>query len=172
MVGTATLTDNLKGMIAGGQLGYNWQSGNFVWGLETDLQWSDQKNTTNFTIGTTNLALTDQIDWFGTARLRAGVIVANNWLLYGTGGLAYFGGKQTLTATGGTVGSISRSFTKPGWTIGAGLEMPLVNNWTAKIEYLYWQSKWTETATIGTTTLTKKFTASDNIVRVGVNYHF
>lgn len=159
-------------MIAGGQLGYNWQSGNFVWGLETDLQWSDQKNTTNFTIGTTNLALTDQIDWFGTARLRAGVIVANNWLLYGTGGLAYFGGKQTLTATGGTTGTASVSRTKAGWTLGGGLEVPIANNWTAKLKYLYWRSTWTENTAIGGANYNEKFTVSDSIVRVGANYHF
>jgi outer membrane immunogenic protein len=95
----------LKGVIGGGQFGYNWQTApNWVFGLETDFQGSGEKGslarsdpfTFAFTCGTdactaTGTSATDytaKIKWFGTVRGRVGY-AWDRLLVYGTGGLAY-----------------------------------------------------------------------------------
>ena len=140
----------------GGQLGYNWQTANWVFGIETDAQWTGQKGSTTVlcpvagcfptavAAGTgVGAALSDKLEWFGTFRGRGGILVTPSVLLYVTGGLAY-GSLQTevalsgFTATGIPVTAIgSRSSDKFGWTIGGGIESMFAANWSAKIEYLY-----------------------------------
>jgi outer membrane immunogenic protein len=153
---------NLDGGIAGGQIGYNWQSSNWVFGLETDLQWSGERGSALFTcasptsggactafttalppgVGTT-LAIDQKIEWFGTFRARAGALLAPSVLAYVTGGLAYGSVKTDLTYgafTGGGVpiaATSSGSSTHAGWTVGGGVEGKFWNNWSAKLEYLY-----------------------------------
>ena len=107
---------NLNGGVFGGQIGYNWQSSNWVFGLEADAQWTGQKGSANFlcaaggasyrrralpgpclpgstflpagTVGAT-LSIDQRLEWFGTVRGRLGVLVTPSVLLYGTGGLAF-----------------------------------------------------------------------------------
>ena len=112
---------DLDGGVFGGQLGYNWQTGNWVLGIETDAQWTGQKGSTTVlcpvvgcfptavAAGTgVGAALSDKLEWFGTFRGRGGVLVTPSVLLYATGGLAY-GSLQTdlalsgFTATGAPV---------------------------------------------------------------------
>jgi outer membrane immunogenic protein len=78
-----------SGFIGGGQIGYNWQvSPSWVVGLVTDFQGADIKASgTNSFSGITQ-SLSERLDFLGTVRARAGWAV-NNWLLYGSGGLAY-----------------------------------------------------------------------------------
>ena len=117
-VGSITdATFNLNGGVFGGQIGYNWQSSNWVFGLEADAQWSGQRGSANFlcaaggavvpgaavlpgpclpgstflppgTVGAT-LSIDQRLEWFGTLRGRLGVLVTPSVLLYGTGGLAF-----------------------------------------------------------------------------------
>ena len=131
-----------------------------------------------------------KISWFGTVRGRLGY-AWNDALLYGTGGLAY--GKvglsgtsvSTLTSTfldGNNVPpfttvaakSFATSAVNLGWTVGAGIEGALVNNWTWKAEYLHMDlgsvSVTGIAATGATFTASSKFT--DDIVRLGLNYRF
>jgi len=138
------------GPALGLQAGYNWQNGLLVVGAETDVQWSNADDT----VSSRKFSNT----WFGTTRARVGYAM-NNVLLYGTGGLAY--GNLELT-TGGH----SESRTPFGWTLGAGAEVGLTPNWTAKVEYLF-------------INLAEKtyFTGSthgfdSNAMRAGVNYRF
>src|SRR5437667_7594442 len=86
---------NHEGGFGGGQIGYNWQVNQFVFGLETDIQGSDiGKTSTIFVPGgvfnPTTSTGRDHIDWFGTARARLG-FAANTALFYVTGGAAYGG---------------------------------------------------------------------------------
>jgi outer membrane immunogenic protein len=157
---------DLDGGVAGGQIGYNWQTGGWVWGLEADLQWSGEKGSGGFSCaavavlagpclpgftflppgaaGGTTLTLDQQIEWFGTVRARGGFLVTPEVLLYATGGLAY--GSVKTTATLATFGfpagplvaaSSSSSSTNAGWTVGAGIEGKFNRNWSARLEYLY-----------------------------------
>src|ERR1700754_2759601 len=78
---------DVTGVIFGGQVGYNWQVNQIVFGVETDLQFSGQDDT--FLVGGTSVS--NELDWFGTFRGRIGLVVWDLWLPYFTGGLAYGG---------------------------------------------------------------------------------
>ena len=139
-----------SGGVLGAQLGYNWQSGQFVLGVETDLQGSNADDTT----GARNFSNS----WFGTTRGRVGYAM-NNVLVYGTGGLAY--GNLELTTAG-----LSESQVAFGWALGAGAEVGLVPNWTARVEYLYFDLA-NQRYLTGTT-----HGLEANVLRAGLNYRF
>ncbi len=103
--GTALFTNasrnGVNGVIGGGQVGYNWQASNWLFGLEADVQGSGEKGSSTIVCvacgdGPSNITstLTQKLDWFGTVRGRAGVLVTPAVLLYATGGLAYGGWPQ------------------------------------------------------------------------------
>jgi outer membrane immunogenic protein len=184
------------GVIGGGQIGYNWQANNsWVFGLEADLQGSAEKAHSNrsdpfsfdpggegATVGALSQAIEARILWFGTLRGRVGALVQPSLLLYATAGLAYGGTSinGSGSATGGLTGisyAFNGSNVNLGWTAGAGLEgiLPNCKGWTWKFEYLYVdlgsQSGTGNDAVFATVySWNAKFT--DNIVRVGMNYHF
>jgi outer membrane immunogenic protein len=138
--------------IAGGlQAGYNWQSGQFVFGAETDIQISGAEDTF--------APYKFSNPWFGTLRGRAGVAL-NNILFYGTFGLAYGGLK-------GEIAGLDESRTHLGWTGGAGMEVGFTPNWSAKIEYLYMDLSNRGYSITGTN---NGYEA--NMLRFGLNYHF
>lgn len=177
-----------KGFIGGGQIGYNWQTGPWVLGGELDFSGLDLKanqSVTPFFVGkgTPNSAtFSSQYDWLATARLRAGVTLAPNWLLYVTGGLAVTHAKDSITGTNffGPNTSVTWSDSKVlyGGTIGGGLEFAFATNWSAKVEYLY--AKFNDTTPLETASTNVNFLVRPistvnhdlNIVRVGINYKF
>ena len=183
--GTIPRNLNLKpsGAVGGGQIGYNWQFNQLVFGLETDLQASGiRQAVTIFNPGvpgvlapTINTGRTS-LDWFGTVRGRFGY-AWNNFLLYGTGGFAY--GGTTDSGTSQTVppppfGSGSVGSTRTGWAAGAGFEWGFAGNWTLRGEYLH--------VDLGSSNVTDLFPTGDfvtyrfrheyDIGRVGINYRF
>ncbi len=127
---TADVGD-LKGPFAGGQIGFNYQTGMFVFGIEVDGQWADIKQSES-AIG---LTATVAVDYFLTARGRVG-IAADNFLFYGTGGYAHGGLK--LSVTDGFT-TLSSSGNRGGWTAGGGAEVGF-GNASVKLEYLYLQT--------------------------------
>jgi len=144
------------GFIGGVQLGYNWQAGTYVYGVETDIQGvtgSSHFSGTTFTPTNngvdmiTHIDATKRVDWLGTLRGRVGFLATPTTLFYVTGGLAYGGVKSNINISqvhgGGsdTFGTLAGGFsdTNVGWTVGAGLEwMFAPGRWTAKLEYLYY----------------------------------
>lgn len=142
---------NPSGIMGGGQLGYNWQSGSFVLGVEADLQASGADDT----FGAYKFAN----PWFGTLRGRAGYAM-NNVLIYLTGGFAYGGGRVNF-------GGLSETQTHPGWTVGGGVEVGLTPNWSAKAEYLY-----VELSDQGYVLTGVKNGFQSSVFRLGVNYRF
>jgi outer membrane immunogenic protein len=149
----------LSGGLAGGTVGYNWQSGMMVYGLEADAAWSD----VGATAGIPGLAsATDKINDLGTVRGRIGVAFSQI-LLYGTGGFAWADNELTATVLGV---SASESHFHTGWTAGAGIEAMIVPNWSVKAEYLYRSLSSENYFTIPTGNINL------NSVQVGVNYHF
>jgi len=124
------------GGTVGAVLGYNWQVGNFVYGLEGDWNWLGGKAATDGVFTRTSFGA----DWVATARGRAGLAV-DATLLYLTGGLAFGHAKDNETVfdrfTGVPIESFSQNATKVGWTVGAGIEQKLSANWSAKAEFRY-----------------------------------
>jgi outer membrane immunogenic protein len=157
------LGSDFKGFMGGIQLGYNWQFGNVVAGLETDFDLSGIKSSATNTFfsdnGANSTVLTYQntdLQTLGTVRGRLGWLWTPSTLIYGTGGLAY--GKVNYAARSGVYSpglpgpgpgnadlcpnsvlcfNNSTSETLLGYAVGAGLESKLADHWTTKIEYLY-----------------------------------
>lgn len=104
---------NNDGFVGGGQIGYNYQFGTFVVGVEADIQWADfnVENSVFFTPAGFPPSFvpaafrSDDMEWFGTVRARAGAAF-DRFLIYATGGLAY-------------------SDNNTGWTVGGGVEWAL-----------------------------------------------
>jgi outer membrane immunogenic protein len=142
---------NPKGVAGGLQGGYNWQWGQFVLGGETDLQLTGADDTF--------APWKFSNPWFGTLRARAGYAM-NNILLYGTFGLAY--GNLKAENTGA-----SETHTMAGWAGGAGMEVGLTPNWSARVEYLYMDLGNRTFAITG-----NNLGLHSNYLRFGVNYHF
>jgi outer membrane immunogenic protein len=120
---------NMDGVIGGGQIGYNWQSGRWVFGLETDFQGANQKGGMSALCAGGSLAvpnsacatggvddarnvtpafpvasnLSESLDWFGTVRGRIGPTVTPTVLAYVTGGLAYGDVRTSSTVSGSNV---------------------------------------------------------------------
>ena len=175
----ATVDNNLSGGIAGGQVGYNWQSGPAVFGVEADFQWSGMKGSLvapcppGICAGLA-ASFTQKMPWFGTARARIGY-AGGGWMIYATGGYAYTRLESVATATaGGVTATISREDKRDGWTAGGGIEVMFAPQWTAKLEYLYLDfgshdGSWTLT---GLPTLNDATDLRSNVVRAGVNYRF
>jgi outer membrane immunogenic protein len=192
-VGTSTELFNLSpdGFNGGVQAGYNWQAGNWVFGLEADFQGSSQRDnracvqTCNPLVAPIIFAAYDaSLPWFGTARGRVGYSVGSS-LFYATGGYAYGSVKTKIAAAFlGFPANVEISNTKGGWTVGGGIETPftfltgiLGNNWTSKTEYLY-VDLGTQTGAftfpVGAAVVTaiNSTQVHEHIFRTGLNYHF
>jgi outer membrane immunogenic protein len=185
------------GFIGGGQIGYNWQiSGSFVAGVEADIQGVTRSGGAGtveasafvlapFIVST--LSSTRSVDYLGTVRGRIGFLVTPTLLAYGGGGLAYGGVNSSASlfqaGTNGFVGSNNGGFsdTRVGWTAGGGAEWMFWPNWSAKLDYLYYDlgavnysgvsgSAFFATPAYGVTQSTTRF--NGHIVRAGLNYHF
>jgi len=144
---------NPNGIVGGVQAGYNVSYGQFVFGGETDLQVTGANDTF--------APWKFSNPWFGTLRARAGVAMSN-MLFYGTIGLAYGTLNMKNTLTG-----VSESHTSPGWAAGAGVEVGLIGNWSARAEYLY--------VDLGSSSFVldgNSHGIQSNLLRLGVNYRF
>ncbi len=140
------------GFFGGAQVGYNWQRGAWVAGLEADISFADIEGSETFTtrnFGSPSSPLffakqhSFEIDWFGTARARLGYSTGSV-LAYVTGGFAWakVDANLSVIATDGAVtytelGGASDSATHTGYTIGGGVEALLGKGWSLKAEYLY-----------------------------------
>jgi outer membrane immunogenic protein len=148
----------IKGGFGGGTVGYNWQFGTLVVGLEGDGAFGDISSSA--TIG--GISATAKVDALSTFRGRFGFAV-DQVLFYGTGGLALADTKLSAT-TGGV--TLSDSNTQTGFAVGAGVEWMFVPRWSLKAEYLYRQFDNTTAFGVSTGTL------AVNSGQVGINYHF
>ncbi len=171
--------------------GYNWQAGNIVGGVEFDFQYFRSAGSLsviapfagNDPLNTRTVNSSISTDWLVTARPRLGV-AANNWLFYGTGGLAV----TRLKANWGYSDSVTvasenaaASATKTGWVVGGGVEVALPGSWLIGGEYLYVRFNG---GVSGTGNIVRPGTPSDdvlnhtagdlrsNIVRLRLNYKF
>jgi outer membrane immunogenic protein len=151
-----------EGFEIGGQVGYNWQINQIVFGAETDLQWASMSKTS--TVTGANLPAKQELDWFGTFRGRIGYAFWDRVLPYATAGLAYGSRK----VTGGFAG-FSSSDTSIGWAAGVGLEYAFDPFWSARIEYLHISlDGFTPSAAVGGRVTVGRL--DNDIIRGGFNY--
>jgi outer membrane immunogenic protein len=154
--------DRSNSFIGGGQIGYNWQAGSWLFGIEADGAWQrliDRSFVRFATIGAAGPAPMGTIaadtayfkaETSGLATLRGRIgYSGGRWLLYATGGGAVANVRHTFTEVlapgnacpvggpGAACRSVSNDDTKWGWTLGAGVEWMFARNWSAGAEYLY-----------------------------------
>ena len=167
-VGGVTTTetgDDINGGFAGGTIGYNWQTGSWVFGLEADGAWADLSNS----VSSLGVTVTDRIDAFGTVTGRIGY-ASGATLFYAKGGYAWADNELSASVAGfGTV--FSESHLHSGWTLGGGLEYLFTHNWSGKLEYMYADYD-SQTYVAGLTPGGVGFGAAVHTVKAGVNYHF
>ena len=172
----------------GAQIGYNYQMGSVVFGIEADFNFADLKreSTTydNYVNGYGQFEASSKVEWFGTVRPRVGFTPVDRLLVYVTGGLAYGQVKTSGTyydyAYNGGVGygQISKDDTRVGWTVGAGAEYAITDNLTVKGEYLYVDlgdktaRGYAYRADGQPVTLSIKDETNFHVVRAGLNYKF
>ena len=151
-----------SGGLFGGTIGYNYQMGQFVGGVEADLDDSFMSRTSTPIPGggaykfSTNLTTTE--------RLRAGIAI-DRTLLYLTGGYA---GIDTHGSY--NFGALSQDTWRSGGAIGGGVEFAVTNNISLKGEYLY--EPFGDTTYFAGTPQAEKNSFSVNVIRAGVNYKF
>jgi outer membrane immunogenic protein len=187
---------NLKpsGGFVGGQLGANYQTGMFVWGVEADIHVSHINDASGavpvtccvgFPGGTPPLTRAQNLDWFGTVRGRLGLAIWDRTLIYGTGGLMY--GEEVVNSSIALIPApastpvniqASSSGTHTGWVAGGGIEYAFTNNLSAKVEGLYFDMG-SETIAARQLVLpgifetnTNTFKYSGALVRLGANLKF
>jgi outer membrane immunogenic protein len=161
---------NVSGGFVGLTLGYNWQSGPLVFGIEGDYSFADIYGGSSV-CGTPSLfahLCSTQLDAFGTLRGRIGYAMgAGGWVLpYVTGGAAV-GHVRGFDGLVGAEGSVFR----PGWAAGVGFEAKFAPQWSAKLEYLHLDLGSAPVfEIIPGTPETVSFRA--DMIRAGVNYAF
>jgi outer membrane immunogenic protein len=156
------------GFIGGGQIGYNWQRGTWVYGLEADF--SGLTGSGSRTNSDGSYTSTSQVSWLSTFRGRLGTTLGGSGdaMIYATGGLAVGGVKNTLVMFGDAK-SVSK--TKVGWTAGAGFEKMLDRHWSFGAEGLY-VDLGTNSITARATEKSTSFKTSLIIARLKLNYRW
>lgn len=175
-----------NGLLGGAQIGYNWQIGSLVYGVEGDISLTDLKDKRDFVTSQINTGLaqsnvfSSELEYFGTVRGRAGFAL-DRTLIYGTGGLAF--GKVNSSVSMFDPSGVKQftdesSDTKVGYAVGAGVEHAVTNNITFKTEYLYYdlgKDRLNVSAIPGTGVAggyDSTFRNDGHLVRVGLNYKF
>ncbi len=161
-----------NGMIGGGQIGYNVQASNFVYGIELDFGGLDigaSATKTDPNNPARVLTVRSSAGFYGDITGRAGLTVGNA-LLYLKGGFAYFTGNVQVTDLYDGIVQDTGIFT--GWTAGGGIEYKLTRTLSLKGEYLYFgldSSNFSCCVTLNTGTVENNITA--NTFRLGLNYN-
>jgi outer membrane immunogenic protein len=168
--GDSTGNFDLSGGLAGGQIGWNYQMGQFVFGIEGDMDWSGIKGTSNAPGITGCVGCQTSNNWLSTVRARFG-FAWDRVLVYGTAGGAFGDVKATTPLA---FGGMSQTSTEAGWAAGAGVEVGITENITGRVEYLFVDLADGKcdpaTCSSGTESVNVKFDTS--IVRAGINLKF
>ncbi|MDP1585068.1 MAG: outer membrane beta-barrel protein [Bradyrhizobium sp.] len=172
-----------SGFLGGGQVGYNWQNGWVVFGVQGDIAGMNVNGTTPCVVV---LSCTTESDWLATVSGRIGGVVADRTLLYVKGGGAWMNSTHSVSAPGGGIiggpgGAgltqlTSADSTSWGWLLGMGVEYMFAKNWTGFLEYNYidFDTK-NEAFALGAPaafTINADLKNKLSIAKVGVNYKF
>jgi opacity protein-like surface antigen len=161
------------GYLLGGQAGYNFQRGQFVWSVEADIGTSNARGIAACPSQPLLLNCEDNVGALGSLTARFGYAWGRT-LFYAKGGWAYgdvtaataatFAAPGVASPAGG--GDVGRSTNwENGWTVGAGMEFALTDRWSAKAEYMHYEFPQYAFVTANAST-------AGDIARIGVNYHF
>jgi outer membrane immunogenic protein len=165
--------------VFGGQLGYNYQTGSWVWGVEGDVDGSNMRINRSATVpGLGTAFLNERQNWIASARARIGYVWGPG-MSYVIAGVAWSNtdadGGATLFAGG--VSTFNVSQTRRGSVMGAGYEWMIAPNWSVRGEFLYYTFAGTVTGTntfpaVGTNVAEGTAKFNTGIARVGIDYKF
>jgi outer membrane immunogenic protein len=163
-----------SGFLAGGTVGANYQIGQYVFGIEGDGDWTNLHGNSGSTCGAISAvvpppdACQTQSERLATVRGRFGYAF-DRTLLYGAAGAA-FGNIQTSLNPPATFDNNIAA----GWTVGAGLEFGLTQNWTTKVEYLFVDLPNGACTTVGNCggAAGSIVSFNESVVSAGVNFKF
>ena len=140
-----SVRDKTSGFLAGGQIGCDYQfAPNWVIGIEGAASWADIKGTTDISFeglldAVESASVHAKTDFLASATGRLG-FAWDCWLGYVKGGIAWGHDKYNVASTvvfpdWQEAGTFAGSETRTGWTVGAGVEWAFLPNWSAKLEY-------------------------------------
>jgi outer membrane immunogenic protein len=156
------------GFLGGGQVGANYQWNRLVLGVEGDFSWAGLNGSGADSLGD---AISTNTKWTSTVTGRVGAAF-DRLLVYGKGGVAFAQDQSGLTDLGSN--SASTTLTRTGWTVGAGLEYGITQNWSAKIEYDY--LGFGQQALNFSTPLQPAYTSNASLnvqeIKAGINFRF
>ena len=132
-IGSVT-TFSKNGFLGGGTIGYNYQMGRFLLGLEADFDWSAAKISQSGTLGALSFNTTVKNNYVFTAGPRIGYVF-DRLLVYAKGGIAWTQDDYDQTASDGS--EVTGRFDLWGWMVGGGVEYAIWDRLTAKAEYNY-----------------------------------
>jgi opacity protein-like surface antigen len=167
---------DFAGFLGGGQAGYNFQTGRYVWGIEGDLGASNARGAAGCTSQPLVISCEDNVGLLGSLTGRLGYTWARA-LFYAKAGWAF--GDVTAGTSGNFVdpilglpvpGVTKSTKWENGWTAGVGMEYALTDRWSAKAEYMHYE--FPAYAFAIAQGATANASTSGDLVRVGVNYHF
>jgi outer membrane immunogenic protein len=169
-----------RGGFGGGQIGYNWQYNQIVFGAEADFQGSDISDSFNVTVasngGPLGVNAGQRLNYFGTVRGRLGYAF-DRALIYATGGFAYGRVSDSILLTnGGATALLANAATRTGFVVGGGVEYSFAPAWSVKAEYQYISLGSENVSGVSTNSVflqtTNNIDAKFNTVRIGLNYKF
>jgi outer membrane immunogenic protein len=171
--GTVTSMDvNTNGFLGGGQIGCDYQfATNWVVGVEGNFSWADISGSSTLPDFTGATVTADaKTDWLASVTGRLGY-AWDHWLLYAKGGAAWAHDKYNFTSY---LGTWAASETRSGWTVGGGLEWAFADNWSAKLEYQYYDFGNRDVTFVspGLTTNVENIKQQIQTVKLGLNYRF
>jgi outer membrane immunogenic protein len=166
-VAGATCDIHKTGAVFGGQVGYNWQNREWVFGIEADGSWTGLKKTVSYAPAAPHIS-NDKVDWLASVRGRVGWAMGET-LFYATGGVAF----ANFNAGWSQIGGAARAQfdkTTVGWVAGGGIERMFSRHWSARAEFLhYGLGKSSFGSTVGGT-YTTTFRHDVSVVRLGINF--
>jgi len=125
---------NSAGFLGGGVIGANYQINRLVLGVEGDFDWTGGMGLKGSGFDAAGDGIATGVNWTSTIAGRIGAAF-DRLLVYGKGGVAFAQDQSSFTDLAGA--SASTTFTRTGWTVGAGLEYAISQNWSARLEYDY-----------------------------------
>jgi outer membrane immunogenic protein len=170
---------DVSGGLAGVEYGCNYQFSGWAIGTESDFSWTNKRGSANDTGpgGVPTFVSTTKEHWLSTTRARIGPTWDRTWL-YVTGGFALASVEADLNTNIPGFPLFAERRTQHGWTVGAGIEQSLGNNWSVKGEYLYVKLDnkqflfGNNPLIVGLNAQRAAVNLDDHVFRVGFNYKF
>jgi outer membrane immunogenic protein len=170
-----TVTDLTgKGAFGGAQMGYNWQFGKIVTGLEAELGYLGTTHSTPLTGSTAGSQVGVKGGVYGDLTGKLGFAVSPALMLYAKGGIAFTNARDNFSTVSGSYSSTTHTGTHSGLTYGLGAELMLSRGWSTKLEYQHFNFGSRDYTVYNAAAVPSGFSQrlSNDSLKIGLNYRF